>query len=360
MNPGRPTGGWKRSQIHWHVGSFSKQIPTKAPGLAFLPNRGLFLTSTGRRFDVETPANSCNNDRCLLRSDYPAKSPLAIAVAPTSLRTLKLTIAYDGTAYAGWQFQLDRPTVQGTLEDAIAKVTGQRVRILASGRTDAGVHALGQVVGFRTDSELPPDILLRALNANLPHDIAVLDVAEAPEGFHPICHVLRKRYRYTIHDGPIRSVFSRQFAWHYVYGRLDAETMKNAAKGLLGTHDFSSFETSGAERKTSIRTIFDISVERGRAGDCENSHSVEMEQSPLLTTHAVSSADDFISIEVEADGFLYNMVRTIVGTLVQVGRGSRPVAWPTEVLQAKDRRAAGPTAPPQGLCLVRVEYDSRR
>ena len=182
------------------------------------------------------------------------------------MRTLKLTLAYDGTAYAGWQCQPGKPTVQETLEDAIAKVTGQRVRVLASGRTDAGVHALGQVVGFRTDSSLPPEVLLRALNANLPHDIAVLEVAEAPEGFHPTYHAVRKRYRYVIHDGPVRDVFRRHFVWHYNYGRLDAEAMQRAAAALLGTHDFSSFESSGAERKTSVRTIFELRVERGRAG----------------------------------------------------------------------------------------------
>jgi tRNA pseudouridine38-40 synthase len=266
------------------------------------------------------------------------------------VRTLKLTIAYDGTAYAGWQFQLDKPTVQGTLEDAVAKVTGEHVRVLASGRTDAGVHALGQVVGLRTNCTLPPAVLLRAINANLPHDIVVHDAAEAPDGFHAICHAIRKRYRYTIHDGPVRSVFCRHFAWHYVYGRLDADAMRRAAAALLGTHDFSSFETSGAERKTSVRTIFDLSVERGRAG----------ESLPSSMNNGADPADnnDFITIEVEANGFLYNMVRTIVGTLVQVGRGSQSEGWPAEVLQAADRRVAGPTAPPQGLCLVRVEYDA--
>jgi tRNA pseudouridine38-40 synthase len=255
------------------------------------------------------------------------------------VRTLKLTIAYDGTAYAGWQLQPNAPTVQGTLENAVAKVTGQHVRILASGRTDAGVHALGQVVGFRTECMLPPDVLVRAVNANLPRDIAVLDAAEACEGFHPICHAVRKRYRYTIHDGPIRDVFRRHFAWHYVYGRLDADAMSRAAASLLGKHDFSSFETSGAERKTSVRTVFDVSVERGRAGDLPDFGS-----------------GDIVRIDVEADGFLYNMVRTIVGTLVEVGRGSQSEGWPGEVLAAKDRRVAGPTAPPQGLCLLRVEY----
>ena len=261
------------------------------------------------------------------------------------MRTLRLTIAYVGTAYAGWQTQRNEPTVQSTLEAAIAQVTGQAVRVLASGRTDAGVHALGQVVGFRTDSTLPPDVLLRALNGNLPHDIVVLEAAEAPADFHPIRDVLRKRYRYLIHDGLVRDVFCRHFAWHYRYGRLNAEAMQRAAAALLGTHDFSSFESSGAERKTSVRTIFAILVERGRTGESD------------FLPHAES--EEFLIIEVEADGFLYNMVRAIVGTLIQVGRGAELESWPGEVLRAKNRRAAGPTAPPQGLCLVRVEYKGR-
>ena len=153
---------------------------------------------------------------------------------PAPSRTLKLTIAYDGSAYAGWQFQVDRPTVQTALEAAIVKVTGQTVRVLASGRTDAGVHALGQVVGVRTDSTLPPEVLLRALNANLPRDIAVLDVAEAPEGFHPIGSVVRKRYRYVIHDGPVRDVFQRHYTWHYNYGRLDADAMQPRRRTAAG------------------------------------------------------------------------------------------------------------------------------
>lgn len=253
------------------------------------------------------------------------------------MRTLKLTLAYDGTAYAGWQVQPDCCTVQGTLEAAIEKVTGQRVRLLASGRTDAGVHALGQVVGFQTQSGLPVEVLKRALCAELPPDVAVLDVAEVPEGFHPIRDAVRKRYRYLIHDGPVRDVFRRQYGWHYGRGRLDAEAMGRAAEALVGTHDFRSFQSSGAERESSVRTVFEIGVRRGRGEGGGEGH-------------------DWITLEVEADGFLYNMVRAIVGTLVEVGRGARPESWPAEVLKAADRSAAGPTAPPQGLFLVRVDY----
>ncbi len=288
------------------------------------------------------------------------------------VRTLKLTIAYDGTAYAGWQFQLGKSTVQQTLEEAVAKVTGQRTRTLASGRTDAGVHATGQVVALRTDSTLPPDVFLRALNANLPHDIAVLDAAEAPKGFHPIRDALRKRYRYVIHDGPVRDVFGRHFVWHYAYGRLDAEAMQRAAEALLGTHDFRSFQSSGAPRKTTVRTIFDLSVRRGRAGGAsptlpspfgrgaggEGRTSTERQGragGANILPH--TECEEYIFIEIEADGFLYNMVRAIVGTLVQVGRGAQPENWPGEVLRAVDRRQAGPTAPPQGLTLLRVEYE---
>jgi len=255
------------------------------------------------------------------------------SAAIASMRTIKLTLAYDGTAYAGWQIQSRGRTLQETLETALAKITGEPVRVTASGRTDAGVHALGQVVGFRTESKLSPEILLRALNAGLPRDMAVLDAAEAPEGFHATISAKRKRYRYRIYDGPIRDVFRRQTTWHCARG-LDVESMDRAAQALRGTHDFSSFETQGSKRKTSVRTIYDISARRGLDGD-----------------------GHLIAVEVEADGFLYNMVRTIVGTLVKVGRHARSESWVADVLAAVDRRAAGPTAPPQGLVLLSVQYE---
>jgi len=254
------------------------------------------------------------------------------------LRVLRLTLAYDGTAYAGWQVQPGHPTIQEALETAIRQITGEQGRTLASGRTDAGVHALGQVVSVRTETKLPPEVLLRALNAMLPDDISVLDAAEAPEDFHPIRDATAKRYRYVIHNGPVREVFARHYAWHYAHGRLDAEAMVRAAKPLRGTHDFSSFESSGAERKTSVRTVTDLTVCRGP------------------DPWGRGAARDWITLEIEADGFLYNMVRTIVGTLVEVGRGAQDESWPAEVLTVADRRKAGPTAPPQGLFLVHVEY----
>ena len=248
------------------------------------------------------------------------------------MRTIRLTLAYDGTAYAGWQVQPSQKTVQGVLEEAIEKVTGRRSRATASGRTDAGVHALGQVVAFRTDCRLDAGVLRRALNAELPDDVAVLDVIDAPERFHPIRDAVRKRYRYVIHDGPVRDVFARRYAWH-CRGALDAQAMARAARCLLGRHDFASFENSGSERQSTVRTISDVGVRRGQGG-----------------------SEHVVTLEVEADGFLYNMARAIVGTLVEVGRGAENESWVAEVLAAGDRSAAGPNAPPQGLFLVQVDY----
>ena len=285
------------------------------------------------------------------------------------MRTIKLTLAYDGTAYAGWQVQRGQKTVQGALEAAIRKVTGQQVRAIASGRTDAGVHALGQVAAFRTESRLPADVLQRALNAELPHDVAVLEAADAPEGFHPIRDAVRKRYRYVIHDGPVRDVFRRTYCWQYP-GRLDVAKMARAARALLGTHDFRSFEASGAKRKDSIRTIFELSIERGRGAEKDlrtrdritspfRKGTVPFSLRENRDRPPVVLSQHLITIEIEADGFLYNMVRAIVGTLVEVGRGAEDESWVAEVLAAADRRTAGPNVPPQGLFLVRVDYEEK-
>jgi tRNA pseudouridine38-40 synthase len=248
------------------------------------------------------------------------------------MRTFKLTLAYDGSNYSGWQTQPGRTTLQATLERSLEKVTGEAIRVTASGRTDAGVHALGQVVSFRSAIHLETDVLLKALNAELPFDMAVLSVVEAGEDFHATGSALKKRYRYVLHDGPIRDVFQLRYQWH-VRSRLDDQAMHRAAQFLLGTHDFGSFETHGSPRESSIRTIFDIQARRGQGTEC-----------------------DHVRVEVEADGFLYNMVRTIVGTLVEVGRGRRGEASLAEVLAARDRKAAGQTAPAQGLFLVHVQY----
>lgn len=260
-------------------------------------------------------------------------NPFISHLSSPSVRTIKLTLAYDGTAYAGWQFQPGQRTLQETLENALARITGETTRVRASGRTDAGVHALGQVVSFDTQSQHASDVFQRALNAELPDDMAVLDVTEAPLGFHAIRDAVRKRYRYVLDDGPVHDVFHRHYSWHYRQ-RLNADAMHRAAQALLGKHDFRSFESAWPQRTSSVRTVFDILVRR-----CQQNN-------------------DTIHVEVEADGFLYNMVRAIVGTLVEVGRGSRSESWPAEALAAQDRRVAGMTAPAQGLFLLSVEYNT--
>ena len=284
-------------------------------------------------------------------------------MSTNAMRTIKLTLAYDGTDFAGWQTQQTGRSVQAALENALEKITGERPSTLASGRTDAGVHALGQVASFTTPSQLSLDVMQRALNAELPRTIAVRDAAEAHEGFHATHDALRKRYRYVLHDSPVRDVFSLRYAWYFAHGRLDAEAMQRAAAALVGTHDFSSFETTGAPRKTSVRTVYDLSIERGTApfspllpgegpGVRVGSDSLAIAKTGMYSL----TSSGIITVEIEANGFLYNMVRTIVGTLVDVGRGARPESWPGEVLAARDRRRAGRTAPPQGLFLVSVQY----
>jgi tRNA pseudouridine38-40 synthase len=244
------------------------------------------------------------------------------------MRWLKLTIAYDGTNYAGWQIQPTEPTVQAAIETAWHEITREQTRVMSAGRTDAGVHALGQVVSLATESPLSTTDLHRGLNAVLPEDVAIVALEEASENFHATYDAKRKTYRYQIHNGRTPDVFNRRFVWHYPQP-LDAEKMHAAAQALVGKHDFASFESAGSERPDSIRTLFAVDVNR---------------------------KSDRITIEVTGDGFLYNMVRAIVGTLVEVGKGARNVTWPAEVLAACDRRVAGQTAPPHGLFLVRVEY----
>ena len=244
------------------------------------------------------------------------------------MRNIMLTLCYDGTEFHGWQRQPGRRTVQQTLEEAVERLTGVRPTATASGRTDAGVHALGQVVHFFTPSRHSPDVFLKALNALLPTEVRVLAAEEVPQAFHATLDAKSKRYRYEIDNGPVASPFLSRYSWH-VFHKLDTQSMSRAASALLGRHDFRSFETDWPNRTSSVRTVFDVVVAR-------NDHRV--------------------SIEVEADGFLYNMVRAIAGTLVLVGSGKRPESWVGEVLRAENRVAAGPTAPPQGLFLVHVRY----
>jgi tRNA pseudouridine38-40 synthase len=245
------------------------------------------------------------------------------------MRNIKLTVRYDGTEFNGWQTQPGFRTVQETLEKAVAALTGEDIRVNASGRTDAGVHAVGQVVNFYTNSQHTPEVLVRAINAHLPPDVVVADVEDKPQSFDANRDALRKMYRYVIHDGEVPDPFLRKYA-HHTRHKLDVAAMRRAAEPLKGRHDFHSFETDWPNRMSSVRTISHLAVNR---------------------------VGDWIWLDVEADGFLYNMVRAIAGTLINVGRGYWPESQVAAILQAEDRKEAGPTAPAHGLFLIRVTYE---
>jgi tRNA pseudouridine38-40 synthase len=263
---------------------------------------------------------------------------------------LKITLAYDGAAFCGWQWQPTVRTVQGEFQRAWRAVTGETVVVTAAGRTDAGVHAAGQVLGVETSVERVPGRLALGLNAALPDDVSVLSVEAAPEGFHATHEAKRKRYRYALFNDRRRPVFLRNYVWH-VPTPLDVEAMHRCGQELVGEHDFSSFQSVGSERDSTVRTIYELAVRDGGAG--EGRAIAGVAPGPLLFEE---ESRLLVTIDVEGDGFLYNMVRAIAGTLVVVGRGRRSPGWLAEVLAACDRNAAGQTAPPQGLTLLRVEY----
>jgi len=244
------------------------------------------------------------------------------------LKNLVLTIEYDGTDFHGWQVQKDQRTVQGEIEAALARITCSAIRINGSGRTDAGVHALGQVANFTTDTRLDAKTLQTALNSVLPDDITIIGCTEARPDFHARFDAKDKTYEYRILNRSLPSALSRRFCWH-IRTPLDINSMQEALALTEGTHDFSGFENSGSKRSHAVRTMFSTCISR----------------------HG-----DVISIRLTADGFLRCMVRNIVGTLVEVGLGKRSVSGFAEVLEKKNRGLGGTTAPAHGLFLVRVRY----
>lgn len=248
------------------------------------------------------------------------------------MRHLKLTIAYDGTDYVGWQIQINGTSIQQRLEEAWFSVTQERLRITASGRTDSGVHALGQVCSLVTTSALSTDSIVRALNAETPYDISVLSAQDVPPGFHAIRDAVQKTYNYHIQFGRILDPLRLRTCW-FVPGELNLDAMRQSAKLITGVHDFTSFESAGAERSSATRNIIELKIQD------EYIHGF-----PGL------------KISITADGFLYNMVRNIVGTLVRVGRQREEVEWVGWVRDQKDRKCAGQTAPAHGLFLDHVVY----
>jgi tRNA pseudouridine38-40 synthase len=245
------------------------------------------------------------------------------------MRNLRTILEYDGTAYHGWQRQINGLSIQQILEEKIAVMTGEVVKVIGSGRTDAGVHALGQVAHFKTASTIPDINFLKGINSLLPSDIVVKDLQEVDPSFHARYDVKSKIYLYQIVNGSVRPVLNRQYAW-FVPGLLNLDRIREAALSFKGTHDFSSFCSTHSDALDHIRTVMDIRIEA-------ESHGL-------------------IKIIMEADGFLRYMVRGIVGTLVEVGKGKRLLSDLQEIMNAKDRRYGGMTAPPQGLFLKEVRY----
>ena len=253
------------------------------------------------------------------------------------MRNLKITLEYEGTCYSGWQIQSYHvtksarykvKTIQETVEKVLRKILQEKVRLIASGRTDAGVHALGQVANFKTGSKIPLEKLQRALNGLLPKDISVISIEEASPDFHSRFCAKSKIYRYSILNRPHRSALLRNNVYFYSCP-VNIKLIRQEAKSLLGKHDFKAFCASGSVIKNTRRTVKKITVRRN-AG--------------------------LITVDIEADGFLYNMVRNIVGTLVEIGRGKFSEGSIKRVLGLKNRKLAGPTAPACGLALLKVKY----
>jgi tRNA pseudouridine38-40 synthase len=243
-------------------------------------------------------------------------------------QTYRLLLAYEGTAYSGWQVQPGRTTVQGLVIDAARRLLGEDARVTGASRTDAGVHARGQVASIRGARVLPADVVARALNAALPRDVRVLACAPAEAGFDARRAAVGKRYGYLIDNAAVPSPFLLRYAWH-VPGTLDVPAMRRAVAALRGRHDFSAFRAAaGRDHEPTCR---------------------------LQTVHVLRRRGR-VAILLSADRFLHHMVRNIVGSAVEIGRGARPPEWLAEVLASRDRRRAGPTAPAHGLALLRVLY----
>lgn len=247
------------------------------------------------------------------------------------MRTIRLTLQYDGTSYVGWQRQAEGTSIQQLLEDALLPIEGARVVVHGAGRTDAGVHALGQVASLTLTAAIEPATLSRALNAVLPEDVRVTAVTEVDAGFHARFSATGKVYEYRILNAPYATPFLRRYALH-VKAPLDLDAMRAASAALLGEHDFSAFQAAGSDVHTAVRTIHRLEWLPG------------------------SSPDEPLVMCIEGDGFLRHMVRNIAGTMIEIGRGRWPPASLAGILASRDRRRAGNTAPAHGLFLQRVHY----
>jgi len=244
--------------------------------------------------------------------------------------TFRITVAYDGGSFVGWHRQAEGTSIQGLIEDALKELDGQEVTVNGAGRTDAGVHAFGQVASFAlVRDDITPEVIVRSLNAKLPEEIRIRSAEPVPASFHARFNARSKRYRYRLWNADVLDPFERAYVWH-VPGALDVVAMAEAARFVEGRHDFAAFQTAGGAGGPTERAIARSTVTAGESG--------------------------LVTYDVEGDGFLRHMVRAIVGTLMEVGRGRRPPEWMRDVIASRDRAQAGRTAPAHGLFLVRVDY----
>lgn len=243
-------------------------------------------------------------------------------------KNYKLIIGYDGTRYYGWEHQPNKPTIQGKIEDVLKHLTKQPFDVIGAGRTDGGVHAKAMVANVFLDIKMEPKELQDYMNRYLPDDIVIVEAREASDRFHARYNAIGKTYRYTIFDGETKPLFDRKYVWQ-LEERLDLERMEKASEYLMGKHDFISFCKNPQKKKSTIRTVDQIQIQRD---------------------------GDYVSLSFHGNGFLRNMVRILTGTLVEVGLGNMEPEMVGEILKAKDRVEAGPTAPAQGLCLIEVDY----
>lgn len=245
------------------------------------------------------------------------------------MRNIKLVIEYDGSGFNGWQKQPNKLNIQGEIEAVLENITKEKVELIASGRTDAGVHALGQVANFKTNSKIPIEKIPIAINSQVKNSIRIKNAEEVDERFHSRYNCKKKTYRYIIDNSKYGSSIYRNLTYH-IPTKLNVEKMKKAIKYFEGQHDFKAFRSSGTSSKSSVRTIYNAEIKQ---------------------------KEQYIVIELTGNGFLYNMVRIISGTLVDVGLGKTKPEDIPNIIEEKDRQKAGKTLPPQGLFLVKVEYD---
>lgn len=244
------------------------------------------------------------------------------------MKRIKLIIAYDGTNYCGWQVQPNAITVEGIINKHLSELLNEDISVIGASRTDSGVHSLGNVAVFDTDTRIPGEKIALALNQRLPEDIRVQNSEEVAPDFHPRYAESEKTYEYKILNRRIPDPTKRLYT-NFVYVPLDVDAMKDATKYIVGEHDFASFCSAGSQVQSTVRTVYQLDVEK---------------------------VDDVITIRIRGNGFLYNMVRIIAGTLIQVGMGVYPPEYVKEIIEAKDRSMAGPTAPAHGLTLVKIDY----